>query len=30
VAPLAYRFRPLAVADLPLIERWLNHPHVRE
>ncbi len=30
MAPLAYRFRPLAVADLPLIERWLNHPHVRE
>lgn len=23
-------FRPMTVADLPLIRRWLNEPHVRE
>jgi aminoglycoside 6'-N-acetyltransferase len=25
-----YRFRPLEVADLPLLERWFGEPHVRE
>jgi aminoglycoside 6'-N-acetyltransferase len=24
----AYEFRPMAAADLPLIHRWLNEPHV--
>jgi aminoglycoside 6'-N-acetyltransferase len=23
-------FRPLVVADLPMMQRWLNEPHVRE
>jgi len=26
----AYEFRSLTAADLPLIEQWLNRPHVRE
>ena len=25
-----YNFRPMTAADLPLIQRWLAHPHVRE
>ena len=25
----AYAFRPVTVADLPMLERWLNMPHVR-
>ncbi len=25
-----YRFRPLAVADLPLVRRWLAAPHVAQ
>jgi aminoglycoside 6'-N-acetyltransferase len=28
--PLAYRFRSLSAADLPLIQQWLGHPHVSE
>ena len=28
--PLAYRFRPLSAADLPLIQQWLGYPHVSE
>lgn len=24
-----YTFRPVTVADLPMLERWLNAPHVR-
>jgi aminoglycoside 6'-N-acetyltransferase len=27
---LAYQFRPLATADLPLLREWLNGAHVRE
>ena len=27
---LPYAFRPMTVADLPLIRRWLAEPHVRE
>ena len=30
MTPLAYRFRPLSVSDLPLVGQWLNHPHVAE
>jgi aminoglycoside 6'-N-acetyltransferase len=26
----AYHFRPLSAADLPLIQQWLNRPHVAE
>ena len=26
----AYEFRPMTVADLPLVKRWLTLPHVRE
>lgn len=26
----AYHFRPVAAADLPLLRRWLERPHVRE
>jgi aminoglycoside 6'-N-acetyltransferase len=29
MAPV-YHFRPLAAVDLPLIEQWLNRPHVSE
>jgi aminoglycoside 6'-N-acetyltransferase len=29
MAPL-YEFRPMTTADLPLIERWLAEPHVRQ
>ena len=25
-----YNFRPMTAADLPLIQRWLAYPHVRE
>lgn len=25
----AYTFRPVTAADLPMLERWLNAPHVR-
>jgi aminoglycoside 6'-N-acetyltransferase len=25
----AYAFRPVTAADLPMLERWLNAPHVR-
>lgn len=25
----AYVFRPVTDADLPMLERWLNVPHVR-
>jgi hypothetical protein len=28
VTPLAYRFRPLSVSDLPLVSQWLSRPHV--
>jgi aminoglycoside 6'-N-acetyltransferase len=27
---LSYHFRPLADTDLPLLEQWLNRPHVAE
>jgi aminoglycoside 6'-N-acetyltransferase len=27
---LPYRFRPMSVADLPLLRRWLARPHVAE
>jgi aminoglycoside 6'-N-acetyltransferase len=30
MAPLAYRFRPLSAADLPLIRQWLGRPHVSD
>jgi aminoglycoside 6'-N-acetyltransferase len=30
MAPRRYQFRPVSVADLPLIQRWLGRPHVRE
>jgi aminoglycoside 6'-N-acetyltransferase len=30
MAPAAYQFRPVSRAELPLIEQWLNRPHVRE
>ena len=30
MAPPGYHFRPLAVADLPLIQQWLARPHVAE
>jgi aminoglycoside 6'-N-acetyltransferase len=30
VTPLAYRFRPLSVSDLPLVGQWLSRPHVAE
>jgi aminoglycoside 6'-N-acetyltransferase len=26
----AYQFRPVAAGDLPLLQQWLNRPHVRE
>src|SRR5437764_12896621 len=26
----AYQFRPVTGADLPLLQQWLNRPHVRE
>src|SRR5260370_20956263 len=26
----AYVFRPMTLADLPLIRQWLTHPHVRQ
>ncbi|MEA2939047.1 MAG: hypothetical protein QOC56_2551 [Alphaproteobacteria bacterium] len=26
----AYHFRPLSAGDLPLLQQWLNRPHVRE
>jgi aminoglycoside 6'-N-acetyltransferase len=25
-----YQFRPLTLADLPLLQRWIGEPHVRE
>jgi aminoglycoside 6'-N-acetyltransferase len=28
MAPQAYQFRPMSAADLPLVRRWLNEPHV--
>jgi aminoglycoside 6'-N-acetyltransferase len=28
--PLAYQFRPMSLADLPLVRGWLARPHVRE
>ena len=28
--PSAYHFRPVATGDLPLLQQWLNRPHVRE
>jgi aminoglycoside 6'-N-acetyltransferase len=30
MAALGYHFRPLSVADLPLVRRWLDYPHVSE
>jgi len=30
MAPLAYHFRLLSDADLPLIQQWLSRPHVHE
>jgi aminoglycoside 6'-N-acetyltransferase len=27
---MAYHFRPLEIADLPLLQRWFKEPHVRE
>ena len=30
MTPLAYRFRPLSVSDLPLVGQWLSRPHVAE
>jgi aminoglycoside 6'-N-acetyltransferase len=29
-AALAYQFRPITARDLPLLQRWLNRPHVSE
>jgi aminoglycoside 6'-N-acetyltransferase len=26
----AYQFRPVSAGDLPLLQQWLNRPHVRE
>jgi aminoglycoside 6'-N-acetyltransferase len=30
MAPQAYQFRPMAHADLPLVRRWLEMPHVSQ
>ena len=30
MAPQAYQFRPMAPADLPLVRRWLEMPHVSQ
>jgi aminoglycoside 6'-N-acetyltransferase len=27
---MSYQFRPMAAADLPMVRRWLNLPHVAE
>jgi aminoglycoside 6'-N-acetyltransferase len=30
MAPLAYEFRPMSVADLPMVREWLARPHVMQ
>jgi aminoglycoside 6'-N-acetyltransferase len=30
MVPQAYDFRPMTAADLPLVRRWLNRPHVTQ